>query len=204
MADHNCPNCGDRIDPRMAGFRHVVCPSCGTSLLIEDEAVRQAGQAGVMHDAPMLFGLGDRVNVWGKNYDILGHARFSYGRGWWDEFQAVNEAGSLFWLSVDEGDVAIQAPLPQPNWPKATSAPALGAQFSVDGRKFNVTEAERAECLALRGAFDEELTVGETYDFVNCAAANGALLSGEFWPGGRSWFIGNWADPFDIRVERAT
>lgn len=204
MPDLSCPNCGDRIDPRLTGFRHVVCASCGTSILIEDDATRVAGQAGVMHDTPMLFGLGDRVRIDGALYDILGHARFSYGRGFWDEFQGRDMQGNLAWLSVDEGDVAVQAPLPGSEWPRETSVPEVGANVTASGGDYTVTEAERAECLALRGGFDEALEVGETYEFVNATGPGGALLSGEFWPGGRSWFLGRWVDPFDVVVERAT
>lgn len=203
MADLNCPNCGDRIDPRIAGFRRVTCASCGTSLLIEDAVVRHAGQAGVMHEAPMLIALGDRVSIWQDSYDILGHARFSYGRGWWDEFQALDQHGKPVWLSVDEGDVAIQRPVRPDAAPRFDGPPALGVSFGMGGERYAVTEAERAECLALRGGFQEDLAVGETYDFVNCTSASGAILSGEFWSGGRAWYVGDWADPFDLKVERA-
>jgi len=202
MTDLNCPNCGDRIDPMIAGRRHVVCPSCGTSLLIEDEAVREAGQAGVMHDVPTLFRLGDTAIVAGDRFRILGHARFSYGRGWWDEFQAVDAEGLSGWISVDEGDVAIQAPIPLDHAPRGTVPPALGAQFNVGGERYHVNEADEATCMALRGGFDEDLAVGETYRFVNAVSATGRLLSGEFWPGGRAWFVGRWVDPFDVTVER--
>ena len=107
MVQIACPNCGDRIDLR-DGVRMLTCPSCGTTLLYEDAVVRQAGSAGVMHDAPLLFGIGDRVRCPAGIFDILGHARFDYGRGWWDEFWALDEDGHPAWLSIDEGDVAVQ------------------------------------------------------------------------------------------------
>ncbi len=203
MPTSDCPNCGDVIDPRMAAFRHVVCASCGTSLLIEDDAVRQAGQAGVMHAAQMLFGLGDRITVWGTSYDILGHARFSYGRGFWDEFQARDADGASAWISVDEGDIAIQTPLDRSDWPSTTTPPRSNTSVMAGGTSYRVSEFDQAECVALRGGFDEDLIVGETYDFVNCTSDTGALLSGEFWTGGRAWFVGDWADPFDIQVDPA-
>lgn len=201
MHDLTCPNCGDRIDPRVAGFRQVVCGSCGTTLLIEDEAVRQAGQAGVMHEVPMPFGLGDRVQAAGRSYDILGHARYSYGRGWWDEFQAVDDTGARVWIAVDEGDIAIQTPMEDDDRPTAFSPPALGARVMLGGVPFHVREVDRAECIAIRGGFDEPLAVGETYDFVNCSALDGRILSGEFWTNWSAWFLGHWVDPFDVRVE---
>ena len=32
----------------------------------------------------------------------------------------------------------------------------------------------------------------------------GRLLSGEFWPGGCAWFVGDWVDPFDLRKQVAS
>ncbi|MWB76682.1 DUF4178 domain-containing protein [Pseudooceanicola sp. 216_PA32_1] len=202
MPDLNCPNCGDRIDPRIAGFRRVSCASCGTSLLLEDEVVRQAGQAGVMHEAPLLFGIGDTVHIWDMTFDIVGHARFAYGRGWWDEFQAFDGEGRLFWLSIDEGDVAVQRPVPPDRAPRFDGPPALGAGFRLGDQRYTVNETDRAECVAIRGGIDEDMDIGETHDFVNCTGSGGDLLSGEFWSTGRAWFIGDWADPFEITVER--
>jgi predicted RNA-binding Zn-ribbon protein involved in translation (DUF1610 family) len=201
MAQISCPNCGDRITPH-PGVRMLTCPSCGTTLFHEDEAVRLAGEAGVMHDAPLLFGLGDRVRCAAGVFDVLGHARFSYGRGWWDEFWALDADGHPVWLSIDEGDVAVQRVIPEGRAPAIPKAPILGRTFSYDGMHFRVTEFDEATCLAIRGEFDEALKVGETYNFVNALSVEGVLLSGEFWPGGHSWFTGEWIDPFEVTVER--
>ena len=51
-------------------------------------------------------------------------------------------------------------------------------------------------------AMAEALKVGETYNFVNALSVEGVLLSGEFWPGGHSWFTGEWIDPFEVVVDR--
>lgn len=160
-----------------------------------------AGEAGVMHDAPLLFGLGDRVCCAAGVFDVLGHARFSYGRGWWDEFWALDEGGHPVWLSIDEGDIAVQRVIPEGRAPAITKAPILGRTFSYDGMNFRVTEFDEATCLAIRGEFDEALIVGETYTFVNALSVEGVLLSGEFWRGGHSWFTGEWIDPFEVTVE---
>lgn len=164
--------------------------------------MRKAGQQGVMHDVPMLFDVGDSVRLesLGKTIQIKGHARFSYGRGFWDEFWGIGAGGQSYWVSVDEGDVVFQYVLAGNKAPKRKQMPNAGAAFQFRLNKYRVVEVEQAECVSLRGAFGEALTVGETYQFVNAQGPGGALLSGEYWADGNRWYLGHWVSPFDVKI----
>lgn len=201
MLEITCPNCGDAVRPAISGLKMASCASCGTALLLQDDAAKLAGEQGVMHDTPLLFGIGDTVTGARRDIVILGHARFSYGRGFWDEFWGTDDTGTPLWVSVDEGDIVVQHKVDTRT--KIDASAQLGAKFHMSGQDFTVTEKETAECVALRGSFDEMLQVGETFTFLNCTGADGELASGEFWPGGHAWFIGEWIDPFDVKVARA-
>lgn len=203
MSDFNCPNCGNGISPAIKAIKMLSCPSCGTTLFLEDQGAKVAGEAGVMHDMPLLFGLGDTVQIASWQFAVLGHARFSYGRGTWDEFFCRREDGALRWISVDEGDVVIQQEVSRRDWPRYDRTLKLGRQIRYDGEDFTVIEMDEATCVALRGSFDHPLSVGERYDFVNLQDEHGRLLSGEFQGDYRDWYTGVWVDPFDIRVETA-
>ncbi|MBO9446877.1 DUF4178 domain-containing protein [Ruegeria sp. R14_0] len=198
----NCPNCGSENPKLLQQLKVATCLSCGTTLMINDEHVQLAGDQGIMHDAPMLFGLGDTVTLGRTSVRILGHARYSYGRGFWDEFCGADDAGATYWISVDEGDVVMQTRLHGQDVPKSPPPFRPGETLDFDAATFTVTEVETAECIALRGQFDEALQVGERHDFVNASAGDEALLSGEFWADSALWFYGRWYDPFDIKVER--
>ncbi len=199
MDDFRCPNCGTPFGPQSGGIRMMNCSSCGTSVFIEDDRLRLAGSQGVMHDVPLLIALGDRVRVDGAEWRVLGHARFSYGRGTWDEFWAVKDAGGGVWISVDEGDVVIQSLLDPGRSPKTEGVPPIGTVVQYGNQSYSVTEVETATCEAVRGSLPEELAVGESYRFANCSGADGRLLSGEFWDGGEAWYLGRWVDPFDVQ-----
>ena len=200
MTRFSCPNCGDDITPAIARARLMTCPSCGSSVLIESEAVTLAGQAGVMAEVPMLFDIGDTV-VCGKTAITLhGHARFSYGRGFWEEFWGETPKGESMWVSVDEGDIVVQKPVPARNHPRGRDGFRIGQVLTCQDQRFDVVELDEAECVAIRGSFDEALSVGETYRFVNAQSSGGLLLSGEFWEGGQLWFLGFWFDPFEVKV----
>jgi predicted RNA-binding Zn-ribbon protein involved in translation (DUF1610 family) len=202
MSALTCPNCGDAVAPALTRIKMMTCPSCGTTLILEDASVRLAGREGVMHDVPMLIGLGDGVTCGRETVEILGHARFSYGRGFWDEFWGVTGTGEPRWVSVDEGDVVYQSPLPPADYPRHDGRFRAGQTLTTRDTSFDIVEIDSAECVALKGAFDEELQVGETYRFVNAQSDRGWLLSGEIWDGGEAWFVGDWYDPYEITVTK--
>lgn len=178
----------------------VTCDSCGTSLFLSDHAAEQAGEGGVMHDVPLLFGLGDDIRLGRNRYHIVGHARFSYGRGTWDEFCALDQGGAPIWISVDEGDIVVQEEIPRAKWPRYDGYLKLGQSFDYAGDSFSVVETAGAECIALRGSFDEPLRVGETYAYFNLQGADGQLLSAEVVGDQQAWYLGRWFDPFEVEV----
>lgn len=204
MKDTTCPNCGTPCPIMLKHAKVVTCPSCGTTLMLRDTQVLAAGEQGIMHDAPLLFGLGDQVRLGRTSTTLLGHARYSYGRGFWDEFCGVDNMGDTCWISVDEGDIVRQTRVSQSDAPRETPPYRVGDGLAFDATTFTVTEVETAECVALRGQFDEQLQVGETHRFVNASAGDEALLSGEFWGDQSVWYSGRWYDPFSVRVERAS
>ena len=194
----NCANCGAEIERRNTATRLVSCPHCDTTQMFVDDAFRLAGQQGVMQEVPTLLTLGETALVAGRRVVPLGHARFSYGRGWWDEFWCESEAGML-WISVDEGDVAIESAVPQELWPTGF-APKLDAQVTIDGVRYTVTEAEVAECVAVRGEFPEVLSVGERHLYFDLSGPEKEIVTLEQWDGESAWFYGDWIDPWQVKA----
>lgn len=200
----NCPNCGNALSLHFAQAKMTTCDACDTTLYLKDDGFLNAGTAGEMHEGPMLFGLGDQVIIEGNTFEILGHARFDYGPGWWDEFYAQDGNGKAAWVSVDEGEVILQRVVQDAMTGAPNHAPRLGDTFTVNGYDYRVTERDIATCSAVRGDFPEPLTVGETYRFINARNQYSDILSGEFSADGIQWYIGQWIDPFDVKVERFT
>lgn len=196
----NCPNCGDALQVSFAAAKMTTCPSCVTSLFLDGEHIRKAGESGEMHDAPQLFYLGGTSLVDGKSYTITGHARFDYGLGFWDEYWALDDNGRGQWISVDEGVVIIQQRIASEAAPDFRKTPDLGHEFQAFNETYRVTEVNRGTCIAVRGSFPRPLAVGEVFDYVNCLSTDDEQLSGEFSASGVEWFRGVWCDPFDVKV----
>jgi len=86
MEHLNCPNCGTENPILLKRIKVATYGSCGTTLMVGDAQIRFAGEQGIMHDAPLLFELGDYVHLGRITTPIIDHARYSYGREFWDEF----------------------------------------------------------------------------------------------------------------------
>ena len=127
----------------------------------------------------------------------VGHARFSYGRGHWDEFWCLDGSTEGLWLSADEGDYALERNLRQSAWPVGFRA-TISTVTEILGDTFTVTEAETAECLAVRGEFPEELEVGEAHLYFDLTGPDGRMATYERWDGGEAWSIGEWVDPWEV------
>lgn len=197
-----CPNCGDSVPDQLPLVAMLTCPSCATTLYLDGARLRDAGSAGVMHDAPQLFGIGQSIRLGRRVFTVHGQARFSYGRGWWDEFWGLTDTGESCWVSVDEGDIVLQDRLD--DRPPIGRNTRVGAGFGFADGDWHVTEIGHGECIALRGSFDERLGVGDRFDYINAEGPGGRLLSGEFHGAEQAWFLGQWFDPFEIVIEAAS
>lgn len=194
----NCPSCGADVSGGVGAVKMIACPYCGTTSLLKGGQVFDAGTTGEMHEAPALIHLHQPVRIGDTVWTPLGQARFSYGRGEWDEFWCETPEGKGAWVSIDEGDVAVQRPMP-PGWAKRIrKPPVLGEILHLDGKSYRITETEDARCIALRGSFPEPLSRGETYRFLNAEGPNGQLLSAESDGDDWVWFLGDWVDPFAV------
>ncbi|MEP2715710.1 DUF4178 domain-containing protein [Pseudophaeobacter sp.] len=201
MSEMNCPNCGDRVSPAIKSIKMITCNSCATTLLLEDEGLRQAGEQGILHEVPMICKVGDTLRIGRGQYQILGHARFSYGRGTWDEFWALDKSREPVWISVDEGDLILQRPLPSASWPEYRGSLRLGRTLRYKNESFRVDEDGTGTCVGVKGSFGHPLKVGETYRFLNLQGENGTVLSAEIDGKDYEWFIGSWVDPFEVEVK---
>ncbi|MEP2630034.1 MAG: DUF4178 domain-containing protein [Shimia thalassica] len=166
--------------------------------MLEDRLIR-AGSAGDMHDAPLLVELGNDVWVRRKWCRAIGHVRFSYGSGWWDELWLQDDDQDGCWLSLDEGDVIVQSRID----PVPGQAPSkVGEAMILNDVEFTLTETETAECIAVRGVLPQVLAVEDRFRYANFTSVDGNTLSRESHAGQSWWYLGEWIDPFELQVRR--
>lgn len=210
---HNCPSCGGAIDLHAPDIRIAMCPHCGSGLFLEDETVKNLGVKSTIADTPSLIKLFQPFFYQDKSYLPIGQVRFDYGRGFWDEWWVLDQkTGQGQWLSVDEGDYALEQ-LVDTDYLDITrqGAEALRQQLKY-GKTFDlkipkygketvrVTERGEGKCIGFAGEIPELLQLNERFDYVHLSGAQQRLYTVEISGNEIQLFQGYWIDPFLIKV----
>lgn len=200
MRSFNCPNCGAELHARLSSAKLIVCDYCDSTTFLEDEAVRLAGKKGVMHERPCLIELGKGYSHRGNEFLTIGKVRFDYGYGWWDEFWAVNDQDGM-WISVDEGDIAVERPLDVDK----SKLPAMGdirvgKTIELADQTYLVSEIGSATCVGIQGELPEALAPGDRFGYAHLRRGAVDLVTLEFDKEGVQATSGYWLDPFEIEA----
>ncbi|NKC14594.1 MAG: DUF4178 domain-containing protein [Gammaproteobacteria bacterium] len=197
--DLNCPNCGGGVPHNLKYAKLVVCPQCQTSLFLEDDAVRNAGERSAIADDPSIFTIGLPFDYRGVAYVPHGRFRFDYGQGYWDEWWVGADTGEALWVSVDEGDIVMQKPMELKSAPPYERL-SLGQTLKVGSDQLKVTEKNWSRCLGYEGELPEVIAVGEEHGYVHLSGPNGLLLTVEYYSDKTQIFRGHWIDPFEVKT----
>lgn len=195
MTTFACENCGAPLNPRIAHARVLDCEQCGSTSMRTDDAFHLAGERGVFHDGESIIELGQVVMVAGRRLTPVGHCQFDYGRGRWDEYWCVDDKHGGVWLSVDEGDYAIESAVDLPD-----ASFELGQTQSIKGITYRAVEIDTASCTAFRGELPEILSLGEKHDYIVFAGGEQRMATLERWRGGHAWTLGHWFSAWDVQL----
>lgn len=202
MADaksFSCPNCGAELSVRLRTTKLIACNYCDSNIFLEDDVVRLAGKQGVMAEYPSLLQLNQSFTY--RNWDFMpiGVARFDYGQGFWDEWWVLGNDGDGRWISVDEGDFALEEPLDIEETPSPFDL-VPGRSINLDGHDLYVTEKGQATCIAVKGELPEAIHIGDQYTYFHLSGAGGLLYTLEIDRGRAAVHRGRWIDPFSIEA----
>ncbi len=196
----NCPQCGSALPLSFRFAKLVVCPHCGSTIFLEDDAARLAGEQSALAELPSLVRLKIPFRYRNASYLPVGHIRYRYALGYWDEWWLLDDDGQGVWLSVDEGDYAFEHPL-RLDTPPDFRRLKIDDELELDGRDWRVTELDKARCEGFEGELPEIIRVGETFAYAHLSGDDGELMTLEY-PGNEvRAYAGKWLDPFDVRIE---
>ena len=196
----NCPVCGAKAPSRLQHAKLIVCEHCQTSLFLEDEVVKHIGEKSVLTDVPSIIEMGRRFQYRNWTFEPYGRIRFDYGDGFWDEWWVVLDNGNGRWVSVDEGEIAIESPVEFNETPPDYDTLTIGSEITLTSQSLRVTERNVATCIGVQGELPEVIAPGETHQYVHLSGPRGLLLTLEFHDDSFSLYKGLWIDPFDLRV----
>ena len=163
-----CPSCGAGHDIYNPGVVTIVCGYCGTAVYWDEEKVKDAGKQAILPEGFSRLYRGATGKLFQKRFIVLGRVRYSFGKGFWDEWSLEFNDGTLGWLSEDNHEFALEKEGSGKKIP-AFSSLHPGYQLSVRNMEFIVEEVGHAECLGVEGDLPIVIQSGEKYAFADAS-----------------------------------
>ncbi len=192
----NCPQCGDALPLYFSYAKIAQCDSCKSTIFIEDEAVRLAGESSVLSDEVSLIKLNTPFFYEAKSYLPIGMIRYSYGRGFWEEWWLDDNLGGSLWLSVDEGDMVLEKLVDSKYEPSIFDSAKVGDMIEAG---WMISEIGDAVCDGFVGSLPHIVTKGSSYKYIHLSGANARLQTLELIDSTVYTYSGKWINSYNIK-----
>ncbi len=193
---YNCPQCGDALKLYFKYSKLIQCSSCGSSIFLEDQSVKLIGERSILTPEPSLIELHKPFSYQNRDYLPIGKIRYSYGRGFWEEWFLLNDKHEEYWLSIDEGDFVLERPTKFSLPFKKIENLKIGKRYG----EYTVTEIGTGICVGFDGELPEDIELGKEHNYIHLSKGYGHLLTLEISNNKIKSFEGEWIDPLTIEV----
>jgi len=187
-----CPSCGANHDIYNPGVITVVCDYCGNAVYWDPEKIENAGRQSVLPEGFTRLFRGATGRLENRAFVVMGRVRYSFGKGFWDEWFLEFGDGTIGWLTEDNHELALQTRMSSKNIPPIEGL-APGKKFKVRKIDFVVQEVGEAECIGVEGDLPIKVQTGETYRFADASSPDGKYTFGiEYDAVPPALFMGRW------------
>ncbi|MFM8332608.1 MAG: DUF4178 domain-containing protein, partial [Candidatus Methylumidiphilus sp.] len=151
MKTAHCPSCGADVEFRVPASVMAVCGYCRSTLVRTDAGLENLGRMAELMDDPTLIQLGATGHWRKQGFTVVGRIQLRYRQGLWNEWHLLFDNGRAGWLGEASGQctVSFLTPPQEPLPPHGTLKP--GAQLTLSGHRFTVTDLEEGHCVAGEG-----------------------------------------------------
>ncbi|PID56292.1 hypothetical protein CSB45_12240 [candidate division KSB3 bacterium] len=199
-----CPSCGAGHTIYNPGLITLVCEYCGNAVYWDQEKIQDAGKQSILPEGFSRLYRGASGSLFGKRFHVLGRVRYSFGKGFWDEWFLEFEDGSTAWLSEDNHEFSYENPYSAPAQERlpAFSDLSPGMTLTVNKTMYVIEELGQAECLGVEGDLPLQLQSGEKYAFADGASPDGKYTLGiEYDSDPPTIFLGRWIKYISLKLD---
>lgn len=176
----------------------VVCSACNSTHLLASGRLEDVGKSAILTDFPSIFELHRKFRHKDWKFTPVGRVRYDYGDGWWDEWFVRSDNGKESWVSVDEGDIAIEALIQKGVRVPEFDALRVGGSLVINRVKMTVIEKNSCTMVGAEGELPFRIIPGETYNYVDLLGPKRLSFTIEYQSDAIDCYKGVWIDPFDI------
>lgn len=180
----------------------VVCEYCSTAIYWDEERIAAAGKQSVLPEGTSRLYRGATGSYHQRRFVVVGRVRYSFGRGFWDEWYLEMSDGAMQWLTEDNHELAVQRRVSFDQAMPASSC-RPGSWLTLRDTQFVVQEVGQAECLGVEGEVPKRIVTGETYTYVDASSPDGRYTLGlEFDEGDTpTAFVGKWLKHSELKLD---
>jgi len=203
--DFNCPSCGAELKKEILYTKNIICEYCCSSIFLEDDSIKDLGKVAQLAEKPSILRLGQYFEYRGWEFVPIGRVRYDYGCGWWEEWYVTNAVGETKWVSIDEGNIAIEEKDgSRKNSTFSCDDLSVGDSLDIiiedESHTFTVTEIKRCKCIGAEGELPFVIIQNEEFNYIDLLSHKGESATIEIFDDGtQDLFLGLWVDPFDIK-----
>jgi len=189
----HCPQCGYELPIYFKDTKLVKCKACKSNIFLEDYGARTIGEASQLAPEPSLIKLMQPFKYESNTYIPLGKIRYSYSRGYWEEYFLKSNDTRELWLSIDEGDFALEKSI---DIKIDTHKLSIGYKY----KDYVVSEIGHGRCIGFEGELPKLIELGSKYKYYQLTKGSGELITVEQNRQHQKIYMGKWIDPFDIEI----
>ena len=197
----SCPSCGAPQPADNPGLVSFACDFCHSIFYLNEEKVLAAGNKSVLTEGFSRLYRGAGGSFHKKRFIVRGRVRYSFSRGFWDEWYLEMEDGSWVWLTEDGHEFCEQRDV---DFDRRLSSVrfAPGTYFEMNERQFMVQEVGNTVCTGLEGALPKKIRLGESYRYVDATSLDGNYSLGFEYDGQPpSAFLGRWLRGNELKMD---
>ncbi|NCB39559.1 MAG: DUF4178 domain-containing protein [Erysipelotrichia bacterium] len=193
-----CPSCGNTINQVTRSPQIVVCPVCNSTNFLNNGKLEDVGKSAVLTDTPSIFEIYKTYRHKDWKFTPIGRVRYDYGDGYWDEWFVRSDNDKETWVSVDEGEIAIESLVK-----KGVSVPPfddvkVGGIVMINRDRMTVIEKNSCTMTGAQGELPFKIIPNESYNYIDLLGPRRISFTIEYQQSSVDCYKGVWVDPFDI------
>lgn len=182
MAKLTCSNCGAGLDVENQFIRTVTCRFCGTNFMVSgSETLDPTGKSATLADYPSRLSIGQRGEIRGRGFRVLGRIRYAYDAGFWEEWQiAWDDGAPPDWLEEDEGYWTVYRRERVKGAIPLYDQARVGSTIGINNKQVFITEKRTGKVAGSEGQFSSVFPLTGTFGYIQGAADN-QTVSVNYW-----------------------
>lgn len=169
----DCPSCGAEVEFQSRVSVQVVCGFCRSTLVRNDLGWEDIGKMSALANdlSPVRLGMHGKIDKTG--FTVIGRLQKQHEDGIWNEWLLSLDNNQSAWLGEGSGlfylTTAINNAEPLPGFMSLKP----GQSVKLDGKKYSVTDIERAICIAAEGEIPFRIAPGGAANAADLVSVNG-------------------------------